>query len=192
MFSFTHKVISSLKKYKFPKNGSLRAFSQIVTSHWYAFKRGKQKKRKASTETLPFFCWWTPWDWAKISRTDSILGMSVNGNIPNLRNYIFEIGGTHSNHLSRDAPATCNLQLAASSLGIKTTPTLPTQRWWWGHPLLHLLTFTTRWQGAVNSPLIRLRARPDHTYHPPDRVITKYARAVNHTIRGMSKHMWGC
>ena len=63
-----------------------------------------------------------------------------------------------------------------------TTPTLPPQNW--GHPLLHLLTFTTRWQGAVNPTLIRLRVRPDHTYHPADRVITAYARAVNHTITG--------
>ena len=53
-----------------------------------------------------------------------------------------------------------------------------------GVTLIALIDFYHQVAGAVNSPLIRLRVRPDHTYHLPDRVITAYARAVNHTIRG--------
>ena len=57
-----------------------------------------------------------------------------------------------------------------------------------GSPLIALIDFYHQVAGAVNSPLIRLRVRPDHTYHPPDRVITAYARAVNHRIRGGRAH----
>ena len=60
-----------------------------------------------------------------------------------------------------------------------------------GSPLIALIDFYHQVAGAVNSPLIRLRVCPDHTYHPPDRVITAYARAVNHTIRGGWAHTCG-
>ena len=41
MITFTQKVISSIKKFKFPKNSNLRVFSPIVASRWYAFLKKK-------------------------------------------------------------------------------------------------------------------------------------------------------
>ena len=46
-----------------------------------------------------------------------------------------------------------------------TTPTLPLIALYW------LLQAPGGW-GMVNSPLIRLHGRPDHTYHEPGSVIT--------------------